>query len=387
MHGPPPPPPSPGGPYPPAYGPPPQHAAAPPPPDAPPARSRRLAAWSIDAALLAVIAGLLAAATWGRLQEQLAGDVTQSVSGAVFGLFASGGDVGKAAGEVGGQVWGNVTAAIQQALLLLVLAELLHQFAGTAWKGRTLGKALLDIRVRPAKATADAPSGPGKGRAARRALASTVSGTGLYALAWVLLLEGLFFLALMMWLAAVTLFTANALPTLAGKRRRSLADRVAGTAVVPARSYQRAAQAVRQGANVAWDGTQAGVQAARDNAARLAASDRLRQARESERARQAQELAQRAGRQTAERIRGAMDGDRGRQAQEAGKKLGGRLKNAYKDRRPGQPADQPAAQPPAQPALPPPQPYLNPADLYQPPGYAPQPPSAMPPPAPPPPPR
>ncbi|WP_067471333.1 RDD family protein [Actinomadura hibisca] len=352
-----------------------QHAA----PLPPPARSRRLAAWSIDAALLAVIAVLLAGATWGRLQEQLAGDVTQSVSGAVFGLFASGGDVGKAAGEVGGQVWGSATVAIQQALALLVLAELLHQFAGNAWRGRTIGKALLDIRVRPAKATADAPSGTGKGRAARRALVSTASGTGLYALAWVMLLEGLFFLALMTWLAAVALFTANALPTLAGKRRRSLADRVAGTAVVPARSYQRAAQAVRQGANVAWDGTQAGVQAARDNAARLAAGDRLRQARESERARQAQELAQRAGRQTAERVRGAMDSDRGRQAQEAGKKLGGRLKNAYKDRRPGQPA----VQPPAQPALPPPQPYLNPADLYQTPDYAPQPPSAMPPPAPP----
>ncbi|MER6810051.1 RDD family protein [Spirillospora sp. NPDC000708] len=312
-------------------------------------RGRRLLAWSIDAAILVGVAVLLAGVTWGRLQSYVAEDLPRKAMSAGFELLVSGGSVGKAAGELGAGAWGAFVTAVEQALLLLVLAELLHQFVGLAWTGRTAGKAAMDLRVRHASAEA----GPGKGRALRRALLTTASGTGLYALAWVLLLEGLFFFAVLLWTLAVLAFLANSLPALAGRRRRTLADLVGGTVVMRAGAYRRAAAAARQGAVIAWDGAQAAGQvvgqAARDNAARLAQHERVQQAIESERAERLREL----GRQSAGKLREVAASERAQQVQDAGKRFGGRIRDAYQERRAGRAVEQPA-----QPALPPPPPAL-----------------------------
>ncbi|MDL4818341.1 RDD family protein [Actinomadura opuntiae] len=363
MHGPPPPPfpvPYNGPPYGPAHLPPPPDGQGGPASDAAP-RGRRLLAWSIDSGVLLVAALLLGAMTWGRLQSYVAEDLPHKAWSAGIELLLSGGSVQKAAGEFGAGVWGTFVAIVEQALLLLVLAELLLQFVGTAWLGRTVGKAAMDLRV----AHCAVPGKPGKARAARRALVTTASGTGLYALAWVLLLEGLFFFAVLLWLLAIAAFLANSLPALVGRRRRTLADLVGGTVVMRAGGYQRAVAAARQGAVLAWDGTQAAGQvvgqAARDNAARLAQHDRVRQAVESEQARRLQEL----GRQSAGKLREAAASERAQQVQDAGKRLGGRFKDAYRERRAGRAVEQPA-----QPALPPPQPpYASPVqyDAPQPP--------------------
>ncbi|GAA2149637.1 RDD family protein [Actinomadura napierensis] len=375
MYGPPPPPfPAPyeGPPYGPAHQVPPPHERSGPASDAAP-RGRRLLAWSIDSGILLVVALLLGAMTWGRLQSYVAEDLPHKAWSAGVGLLLSGGSVQKAAGEFGAGVWGTFVAVVEQALLLLVLAELLLQFIGTAWLGRTAGKAAMDLRV----GHCAVPAKPGKARAARRALVTTASGTGLYALAWVLLLEGLFFLAVLLWLLAIAVFLANSLPALVGRRRRTLADLVGGTVVRRAGGYQRAVAAARQGAVLAWDGAQAAGQvvgqAARDNAARLAQHDRVRQAIESEQARRLQEL----GRQSAGKLREAAAGERAQQVQDAGRRLGGRFKDAYRERRAGRAVEQPA-----RPALPPPQPpYGHPVQYdashqYQ----APQPPYEQPPP-------
>ncbi|QKG24091.1 RDD family protein [Actinomadura verrucosospora] len=330
------------GPLPPPYGPAgPVSEAAP--------RARRLLAWSIDAAILVGVAVLLAGMTWGRLQSYVADDLPRRALSAGLELLVSGGSVEKAAGEFGAGVWSTFVTAVEQALLLLVLAELLHQFVGLAWTGRTAGKAAMDLRVRHASADA----GPGKGRAMRRALLTTASGTGLYALAWVLLLEGLFFFAVLLWALAILAFLANSLPALAGRRRRTLADLLAGTVVMRAGAYRRAAAAARQGAVIAWDGAQAAGQvvgqAARDNAARLAQHERVQQAIESERAERLREL----GRQSAGKLREAAASERAQQVQDAGKRLGGRVRDAYRERRAGRAVEQPA-----RPALPPPPPAL-----------------------------
>lgn len=310
-------------------------------------RARRLLAWSIDAGILVGVAALLAGVTWGRLQSYVAEDLPRKALSAGFELLVSGGSVEKAAGELGAGVWGTFVSTVDQALLLLVLAELLHQFVGLAWTGRTAGKAAMDLRVRHASAEA----GPGKGRAMRRALITTASGTGLYALAWVLLLEGLFFFAVLLWALAVLAFLANSLPALAGRRRRTLADLVGGTVVMRAGAYRRAAAAARQGAVIAWDGAQAAGQVvgqtARDNAARLAQHERVQQAIESERAERLREL----GRQSAGKLREVAASERAQQVQDAGKRFGGRLRDAYQERRAGRAVEQPA-----QPALPPPPP-------------------------------
>ncbi|SNT14831.1 RDD family protein [Actinomadura meyerae] len=343
------------------YGPPPAHppAALPGPPGPPeePAsaaapRGRRLAAWAIDTALLVGAAVLLGMMTWGRLNGLLGEGLWGDVLSATGGLLLSGGDVQKAAEDFGVSLWRDVVGAVEQALLLLVLIEFLHQFAGQALAGRTIGKGILDLRVDGAKTA--------KSRALGRSLVTTAGGTGLYCTAWILLLHGLFFFALVTWLAAVAVFLANSAPALVGARRRTLADLLAGTALVRADAYRRAAEAARAGAVAAWDGTQAAGQAAgqavRDNAARLAQAEQVRRAVESERARQLQDL----GRQSADRVRGAVTGERARQAQDAGRRIGGRLKSAYRDRRAGR--DTPETLPPApqHPALPAPQPHYDP---------------------------
>ncbi|WP_242910241.1 RDD family protein [Actinomadura terrae] len=336
MYGPPPPPPPP----PPFAGPPPPPVpyarppeAEPEPSDTPP-RRRRLGAWAIDAAVMMGAAVLLGMMTWGRLHGLLVEGLWSRALGAIGGLVLSGGDVQEAAEDFGVGVWNSIVADIEQALLLLVLIEVLYQFAAQAFAGRTLGKAALDLRV------TSGAGRPAKARALRRALVTTAGSTGLYCTAWFLLLEGMFFLAVLVWLAALAVFAANSLPALVGARRRTLADLAAGTAVVRARSYRRAAELAVQGAGIAWDGTQAAGQVAgravRENAARVAQTESVRRALDSERARQVQDM---------------------------GKRVGGRLNDAYQQRRDARRAPAiPAADQPA--ALPASEPHYDPYGVY-----------------------
>lgn len=318
-------------------------------------RGRRLLAWSIDSGLLVVVAVLLGGMTWGRLHAYVAQDLPSKALSATGALLLSGGNVEKAATEFGTGVWDTFVSNIEQALLLLVLAELLHQAVGLALGGRTIGKAVMDLRVRYAGGEDKA----GTARSVKRALVTTASGTGLYALAWVLLLEGLYFFAVLLWLVAVAAFLSNSVPALVGSRRRTFADLAAGTVVERARSYERAAAAARQGAARAWDGAQNAGQIARENATRVVQAERVQQAMESDRARRVQELGRRAGRQSADKVREVATGERAQHVQDAGRRLGGRIKGAYQDRRAGKSPEplQAAAPPPGeQPALPPPQP-------------------------------
>ncbi|MEU9845529.1 hypothetical protein AB0C69_40710, partial [Actinomadura sp. NPDC048032] len=152
-----------------------------------------------------------------------------------------------------------------------------------------------------------------------------------------------------------------------GARQHALGGEVdrllAGTSLVRADGYRRAAQAARQGAVIAWDGTQAAGQVAgqavRENAARLAQAESMQRALQSERARQMQDL----GRRSAARMQDAVQSERAQQVGQAGKRVGGRLRNAYQDRRSARRQLPPQ---PEQPALPPPAPHYDP---YAQPGY------------------
>jgi len=350
---------------------------------------RRFGAWALDAGIILGVALLLGGMTWGRIHAYLQG-LTERAIEAIFDLFITGGDVQADAEKLGTHAWDTVVGYVVQAFVLLVLIEYAYQFGAVAWKGRTVGKVVADLKVSRADGT---QAKIGAGSAARRALVTTATDTGLYALAWIVLLQGLFFFALALWMLAVAAFVANVLPLLVGKERRSLSDQAAGTMVIRARAYQQAAQLARQGAQIAVDGAQAAAvvsaQAARESA--QAARERAARLAEHERFVQAQELGKRAHRQSVDRMRQAMDSERGQQVKDASKRLGGRLKDAYESRRdarqrPATPMQPPPGpmQPP--PALPPPAPHypgvglpegVGTPDLYAPPPMpAPQPPPA-----------
>ncbi|GAA2522093.1 MULTISPECIES: RDD family protein [Streptomyces] len=103
---------------------------------------------------------------------------------------------------------------------LLIAAAFLYQWVCLALLGRTLGKGLTGLKVTPRT----------PGRAALRAAVTTAADVAVYAAACVLLIEGHVVPSVLVWAVAVALFLGNALPALS-PARRSLADRVAGTAV------------------------------------------------------------------------------------------------------------------------------------------------------------
>ena len=180
---------------------------------------RRAVAWFIDFALVAAAASVLAVLTFHRISA-LVTDVPDLATRSGFDLLSSRGDVISASQTLGLSLWDKSVLYVEEAFGLLVVVTFLYQWACLALAGRTLGKGLLGLKVTPAPAR----------RIALRAAVSTTADVAVYAGACVLLIEGQFLLSVLVWLMAVAVFLVNALPVLSPSRR-SLADRVAGTAV------------------------------------------------------------------------------------------------------------------------------------------------------------
>jgi hypothetical protein len=180
---------------------------------------RRALAWFIDFALVLAVASALAVLTFHRISA-LVTDVPELATRGGFDLVTSRGDVIGASEDFGVSMWNKVVLYVEQAFGVLILVTFLYQWGCLALLGRTLGKGLLGLKVGPS----------GRRHAALRAAVTTVADIGLYAVACVLLVEGQVVLSVLVWAAAVAVFFLNALPVLSPSRR-SLADRVAGTAV------------------------------------------------------------------------------------------------------------------------------------------------------------
>ncbi|MFE0449565.1 RDD family protein [Streptomyces fungicidicus] len=180
---------------------------------------RRATAWFIDFALVLALASALAVLTFNRISA-LVTDVPELATRGGFDLLTSRGDVLGASGDFGTSLWNKSVLYVEQAFVLLVVVTFLYQWACLTLLGRTIGKGLTGLRITPR----------GPGAAARRAAVTTAADVAVYAVACVLLVEGEFALSVLVWAAAVALFLVNALPVL-GPRRRSLADRLSGTAV------------------------------------------------------------------------------------------------------------------------------------------------------------
>ncbi|GAA2283708.1 hypothetical protein GCM10010234_22300 [Streptomyces hawaiiensis] len=182
---------------------------------------RRALAWFVDFALVVALASALAVLTFHRVSA-LVTDVPELATRGGFDLLTSRGDVLDASQDLGLSLWNKSVLYVEQAFGLLVLTVFLYQWACLSLAGRTVGKALVGLKV-----TTDSPRGV---RAARRAAVTTAADVAVYAVACVLLVEGQVVLSVLVWAVAVVLFLLNALPVLS-PARRSLADRFAGTSV------------------------------------------------------------------------------------------------------------------------------------------------------------
>ncbi|MFF3331311.1 RDD family protein [Streptomyces sp. NPDC002888] len=176
-------------------------------------------AWLIDFALVLAAASVLAVFTFHRMSA-LFTDVPELATRSGFDLLTSRGDVLDASQRFGLSLWDKSVLYVEEAFGLLVLVTFLYQWASLAFAGRTVGKALLGLKVTSYRGR----------RAALRAATTTTADIAVYALACVLLVEGHLVLSVLVWAVAVVVFLLNALPVLS-PARRSLADRVAGTAV------------------------------------------------------------------------------------------------------------------------------------------------------------
>ncbi|TLS39483.1 hypothetical protein FE633_46635 [Streptomyces montanus] len=176
-------------------------------------------AWLVDFGLVLALATALAVFTFNRISA-LVTEVPDLATASGWEILTSRGDLVDASADFGNSLWRKSVLYVEQAFGLLVLVTFLYQWAALALSKRTLGKALVGLKV-----TACPP-----GRAALRAAVTTTADVGLYALACCLLVEGMFMLSFVCWTVAVAVFLLNSLPVLS-PARRSLADRVAGTSV------------------------------------------------------------------------------------------------------------------------------------------------------------
>ncbi|SEG59182.1 RDD family protein [Thermomonospora echinospora] len=215
-------------------------------PDAPAPVLRRFAAWALDGAVVFGLFLLIGGFSYARIADHLRAESTQMAALGPWDIVSSHGDVTGLARGAATDAWNGTVSIVVQGFVLLVLAQLVYQFTALAWRGRTLGKAVAGLQVRPLPERAAGAVRLRKGQALRRATVTTLSESGLYAVACVLLLLGEFLLAFACWLLAVLVFAANALPTVAGRKRRALSDRMGGTVVVRTHVLRDVARAARR---------------------------------------------------------------------------------------------------------------------------------------------
>ncbi|MFI6567622.1 RDD family protein [Streptomyces sp. NPDC050534] len=180
---------------------------------------RRATAWFIDFALVLALAAALAVLTFHRISALVA-DVPELATRGGLDLLTSRGDVIGASEGFGVSLWDKAVLDVEEAFGLLIVVTFLYQWACLSFAGRTVGKGLVGLKVTPSMPR----------RAAVRAAVTTAADIAVYAVACVLLIEGEFLLSVTVWALAVVLFFLNALPVFS-PTRRSLADRLAGTAV------------------------------------------------------------------------------------------------------------------------------------------------------------
>ncbi|WP_212832051.1 RDD family protein [Catellatospora sp. TT07R-123] len=133
--------------------------------------------------------------------------------------------------SVGGLVVG-VTWPVLVAVLLIPFLQFTYLAGMLAWGGRSVGKAVTDVRVVPvaAQLTRLRPS-----HVVARALLTAMLDTGIVSVAFVVFVNSPL-LGVLVWAVAVVAFWGNLLAAF-GRRRRTVVDLISGTRVVRTRMY------------------------------------------------------------------------------------------------------------------------------------------------------
>jgi len=277
-------------------------------PAAPPPRGKLLAAWVIDFAVVAIAAWVVGWATYSLIIDSLR-SVSDIGSIGISNLLSSHGDWQQFGVGAGADELRNLRLYAVAGLVAVVVVAAGYFWVAAAFANRTLGMAVVDLRL----GQASAPStGPGRIHSLSWALLRAVTDIGLFAAACVAPMFGAFAMAFLLWLVAVAWLAINGFAALTSGR--SVVDRLGAVVLVPAQGYAAAAQVARAAAGAAAIQAQNFAGQAqtvagqiRENApdrvqqsvatagtvGRLAA-DRTRQAIESERATQAADASKRA---------------------------------------------------------------------------------------------
>ncbi|MFJ8851010.1 RDD family protein [Streptomyces sp. NPDC102437] len=251
-----------------------------------PGASRRTLAWLVDFSLVVTVAVLLGYFTFHRISALVPG-TTELVGRSAWEILTSRGRPLDATEQVWDNIWGSAVSAVQQAFAALVLITFAYQFTALVLTNRTVGKLLVGLRVSHAE-----PGRLGPRRAAIRAVVTTLADVGCFAVACCALIGGSFAISVLCWVVAVTVFWANGVPALLG-RRRSLADRLAGTTVdnitLPQPDWGAARQGVRQTVDLGLTGARGGraawekaIQNAQASGQKIAGHEAIRRVVDSE---------------------------------------------------------------------------------------------------------
>ncbi len=321
---------------------------------------RRGVGWTIDYAMVMVPGTVLVVvavtALVHALPAYLGGVATEVGVSHLMALVAHHGDA-EGVGTIASREWGHFVRPLTLALLAVPLIQFGYQAGLLAWRGRTVGKIVTDTRVDPARPRAALRRGP---LALRRALVTTTLESGLVSVGLAVITVGYLAIGAMVWVLGVVAFWAN-LSTMVGPRRRTVADRLAGTVVVRTALYATAAgqaadlgrrvsaATVGQGPVIATavvqrtaDTAGAAGRLAREGAGAVARSAPVQRAIEWQPGPQAQAL----GAAGVERARQV-----GQQAGERARQVGGRAQQIWRERQARR--DQPAPPlPPGQPVDP-----------------------------------
>jgi RDD family protein len=211
-------------------------------------RRRRILAWLVDY-LIIMLPGLGAVAfVVAGLIQTLPGFVGSVAANAgwsrVVQLFTQ--RRGFRLGDVAADEWVNYALPLLLVLVIIPAAQFAYLGIMLAWRRRTIGMMLADIRVESLRTRAPLR----RGGAMVRAALTTFVETGLVAVALVLMVIGQFSLGLVLWGAAVVAFWLDAIVAIGGGRR-TLIDRLVGAVAVRSGVYASAARAVSTTAVVA----------------------------------------------------------------------------------------------------------------------------------------
>jgi RDD family len=185
--------------------------------------ARRGIAWSIDFALIVLAACAIGVHTVHQINDAWADATGLDLSS--WQIITGDGNAIEKAGRIATTLWQRVVTAVIQGFLILACTTFLYHWSTLALAGRTLGKAVVGLRITPRTPA----------RTAARALVTTLADVGCYSFACCLLVSGHLVLSVFAWLGAVAFFWFNALAAYTG---RTVADRAAGTMVVPAQTVR-----------------------------------------------------------------------------------------------------------------------------------------------------